>query len=51
MRDHIGKYKLERDGTVSSKDFQVQSDINSARFFINSELKMTGQWYDKLSGR
>jgi hypothetical protein len=46
LRDAIGRWTYGKDGKVESKDFQLQSSANSARFFLNADL---GRW-DSMVG-
>lgn len=50
MRDNIGKWKYGKDGKVSAKDFELQSKINSARFFLDADLKTRAKMLDELRG-
>lgn len=51
MRDNIGKFTIEKDGTIASKNFQLKSQIDSERFFLDAKLQRLDEIKDTLLGR
>lgn len=50
LRDNIGKWKYDKNGKVTAKDFALESKISSARFFLEAELKGRAKMLDDLRG-
>lgn len=51
LLDNYGKWKTTRDSTIESKDFQLQSRANSARFFIDSWLQRKNAELASIRGK
>lgn len=49
MRANLGQWKYAKDGKVESKNFQVQSSINSARFFLDAGLERWNAHVDEMA--
>lgn len=50
LKDRFGQWKVGKDGKFESKDFQLQSAANSARFYIDSRMQTKGEDLRKLRG-
>ena len=50
LRDNIGKWKYDKDGKITAKDFELQSKIKSARFFLDADVKGRAKMLDELRG-
>lgn len=50
MRDNLGKWKIDKNGEITSKDFKLQSVIRSARFFLDAGLERSRKDLDSLRG-
>lgn len=48
--DNYGRWKINKEGQIESKDFQLQSSANSERFFINSSLRDKDKTLRELKG-
>lgn len=50
LLDNYGRWKVNKEGQIESKDFQLQSSANSDRFFIKSSLQARDDTVRKLKG-
>lgn len=50
LLDSYGRWKVNKEGQIESKDFKLQSSANSDRFFINSALQTRDDTIRKLKG-
>ncbi len=50
LLDNYGRWKVNKQGQIESKDFQLQSSANSDRFFIKSGLQARDDTVRKLKG-
>lgn len=48
LRANFGKWSLDKDGKVTSKDFKIQADARSARFFLDVDLKSIQSKIDEV---
>ncbi len=51
LKEHFGKWTISKDGKVTSKDFQIQSKAQSARFFLETELDQKDKTIAAIRGK